>query len=165
LFLLGQGAGLPTEEKPPHVLGGLNVKDLTTSELLVISHNCDDTIHGSSVVPVCILNAAVRAGSLGLIVGIQHGVKAAIEREYTGMLEDQGELAAIRRQNHIRSPMPGRVERVIAHHSVVIGVVIDPSHGLADTNGDGEGGEPIFVGHNNLHSRNATLGGVLAIGV
>ena len=57
------------------------------------------------------------------------------------------------------------LERVIAHHSVVIGVVIDPSHGLADTNGDGEGGEPIFVGHNNLHSRSATLGGVLAIGV
>jgi hypothetical protein len=82
------------------------------------------------------------------------------------MLEDQGKLAAIRGQEDIRPSMPGRVERVIAHYGVVIGIVIDPNHGLADSNGDGERSKPIFQGHNDLPCRSmVAFGCILAKGV
>jgi len=82
------------------------------------------------------------------------------------MLEDQSKLAAIRGQKDIGTPMPGRVERVIAHYGVVIGIVIDPNHGLADSNGDGERSKPIFQGHDDLPYRSMVRsGGILTIGV
>jgi hypothetical protein len=120
------------------------------SEGLVVSHNGDDAVHRSSVVAIWVLNAAVRTGGFGLVVSVQHGVEAAVEREYARMPEGQPKRATVRFQKDIRSPMAGSVECVIAYHSVVIEIVVDPNHGLSDSDGEGERNKPIFVGHDDL---------------
>ncbi len=93
-------------------------------------------------------------------------MEPAIEREHTWVFEYQDKLASICLQGHVYSPMPRRIERVIAHHGMVVGVVVDPNNWLTYSNGDGERGEAVFVRHDNLGYRRGIPGAdILAIGV
>ena len=71
LFLTRQsGRSLADPKKSRPVRRRLLLRPNEGRDLLVFSQNGDDAAHGSSVVAVGILNAAVRAGSLGLVVRI-----------------------------------------------------------------------------------------------
>src|SRR5713226_7141461 len=137
------------------------------SLLVLLPDYCDDTVHGSAVVTVCVFNTAVRSRSDGLVFSIEHGVEAAVERKYAWVLEYQNELAPVGFQEDVCASMTCGVERIVAYHGVVVRVVIDPNHRLTHSHGNGERDEAVFVGYDDLPYGSPELlcGRVLAIGV
>src|SRR5579872_6225207 len=63
-------------------------------------------------------------------------MEVAVEGEHARMVEGKSERPSIPRQKHIRASMTGCVEYVVADHGVVVGIAVDPLHGLPDPNGD-----------------------------
>src|SRR5207249_558888 len=55
----------------------------------------------------------------------------------------------------VRSLVSRRVESVIAHNRVTVGIVVSPSHGVADVNRQGERKKAILIG--NRHSANRRI--------
>jgi len=62
----------------------------------------------------------------------------------------------------VLAAMAGRVERIDADNCVVIRIVVDPNHRLANANGNGERSEAVLIRHNDLPGRRYAR---IAIGV
>jgi len=110
----------------------------------------DNAIHGSSEIAVWILYAAVGPGRLGLIVGIKHRVKAAVERENSLPFEAEPEGASIGRKHDVRAQVSRGIEGVIADDRMVVAVVVDPLHCLPHPNGYGKRREAVLSGYDDL---------------
>ena len=116
----------------------------------------DHSHHRRAVVAVGILDAAVGSGRGRLVVGVEVGVEAAVVDEGAGRGEAQGEgpgLAVVvvgPLEQDVQAEAAGGVDEVVAHHGVVVGVHVDPFHGIAGVNGLGEGREAVLLGDDDL---------------
>src|SRR5438132_10579679 len=70
------------------------------------------------------------------------------------MIEAEEERLAGREQV-VRPLVPGRVERIVAHDGVVVGVAVVPPNGVTGVDGDGERREAVFVRDLNRPSHSA----------
>ncbi len=90
------------------------------------------------MVAVGILDSALGTRRGRLVEGIQMGVEAAVVDEGAGGREAEGEdsrLAAVvvgPDEDDVQLRMAGGVDEVVAHHRVVVGVVVDPRHDVVD---------------------------------
>src|SRR5439155_14751712 len=143
----GARAGGGVERGAPGVSGmdspRLAPRSPMDGSALVLRQHRDNPRHRGPVIAVLVLDAAVRSRSDGLVEAVEVRVETAVVDEHPGVVEMQDEGPTDLEQM-IGPLMACGVERVVAHHGVIVLIAVRPPHRVTGVDGHGEGRETVL---------------------
>ena len=110
----------------------------------------DDPHHRRSEVVIRVLNPAVWAGSDRLTVAVEMRVKSTIVDKSPALVESQDERSGLTTvavgagKQVVGAVVSRRVEYVVAHDRMIVGILVHPFHTVTSTDRQSKREESIF---------------------